>query len=235
MSHFLLAIETSTEFCSVALANSQRTLLKHEPLGLHTSTYVLPFIQTLLGEAGVRLADLNAIAFGAGPGAFTGLRNACALAQGLAFGLGIPLIAVDTLMACAELVRREEGCEELLVAIDARMGEVYWAEYHYEGNRWRTLTAPQLTVSGAIYAIQPRCRLVGNACAIFSDILVGRGFHPFPLAMPRADCVAYLALEQMAAGDMTSPEKALPHYVRNKVALTTVEREIFAYTPGRSI
>lgn len=235
MSHFLLAIETSTEFCSVALANSQRTLLKHEALGLRTSTYVLPFIQTLLGEAGAHLDDVSAIAFGAGPGAFTGLRNACALAQGLAFGLGVPLVAVDTLMACAELVRREEGCEEILVAIDARMGEVYWAEYHYEGHRWRTLTAPRLTAPDTIDAVQPHCCLVGNACAIFSDILVGRGLRQFPLAMPRADCVAYLGLEQMAAGDMTSPEKAWPHYVRNKVALTTVEREIIAHTPGRSI
>lgn len=235
MSHFLLAIETSTEFCSVALTNTQRTWLKHESLGLRTSACVLPFIQTLLDEADVHLENLSAIAFGAGPGAFTGLRNACALAQGLAFGLGIPLIAVDTLMACAELVRREEGREELLVAIDARMGEVYWAEYRYEGSRWRTLMAPQLTVPGAIYTIQTDCCWAGNACTIFSDILSERALHQFPLAMPRADCVAYLGLAQLSAGDITSPEKARPHYVRNKVALTTVERQIFAHTSGRSI
>lgn len=225
MSPSLLALETSTEFCSIALIGPHGVLLRHEHTGAQSSMRVLPLVQALLDEAQLGLSDLSAIAFGAGPGAFTGLRGACAHAQGLAFGADLPIIAVDTLMSCAERARQEEGHLHVLVALDARMGEAYWGQYEYINGRWQTHTPPQLSRPTEISSTQSNICLAGNASTIFAEQLAHiNAKHTLPLCMPRADCVAQLALSHLAAGEVLRPEQAQPIYIRNKIALTIKER-----------
>ncbi|WP_455778701.1 tRNA (adenosine(37)-N6)-threonylcarbamoyltransferase complex dimerization subunit type 1 TsaB, partial [Burkholderia stabilis] len=147
----LLAIDTSTEYCSVALLRSApaddavstpQTWVRHELTGAVSSTRVLPAIQALFAESGLTLADCDAIAFGAGPGSFTGLRTATGITQGLAFGLGLPVVPISTLLACAEHARlRTPGTTRVLAALDARMDEAYWADFAWDDSAgdWRTL------------------------------------------------------------------------------------------------
>src|SRR3954451_18934820 len=126
----LIAFDTSTERMSVALQSGDRVLARDGSGGAQASTTLLPAIVGLLEEAGLALADLDAIAFGRGPGAFTGLRTACSVAQGLALGAGKPVLPIDTLLAVAEDGRQaDEQPQRVWVAMDARMNEVYAAQY----------------------------------------------------------------------------------------------------------
>ena len=160
----LLALDTSTEFCSVALlladappatgavaahhvTASTHTWLRHEATGAVSSTRLLPAIRELFDEARLALSDCTAIAFGSGPGSFTGLRTATGAAQGLAFGLGVPVVPVGTLLACAEFARlREPSVTRVLAALDARMDEVYWADFEFDtaAGDWRTIRPASL-------------------------------------------------------------------------------------------
>jgi tRNA threonylcarbamoyladenosine biosynthesis protein TsaB len=144
----LLALDTSTEFCSVALLSTAsatsaaagalaseepRVWVRHEATGAVSSTRLLPAIRELFDEAGLALADCDAIAFGAGPGSFTGLRTATGVAQGLAFGLNCPVVPIGTLLACAESARlRDPSVRRVVAALDARMDEVYWADFAWD-------------------------------------------------------------------------------------------------------
>ncbi|MGB9109017.1 MAG: tRNA (adenosine(37)-N6)-threonylcarbamoyltransferase complex dimerization subunit type 1 TsaB, partial [Telluria sp.] len=143
----ILAIETSSELASCALFNSDAgaaaSPLSRETAGVRThSQSVLPMVQELLREAGIKLADCDAIAFGAGPGSFTGVRTACGVAQGLAFGASLPVLPLVTLEAMAEACRARNGATEVLAVLDARMNEVYWAQYRYAGGAWHAVVAP---------------------------------------------------------------------------------------------
>ncbi|MGA7778937.1 MAG: tRNA (adenosine(37)-N6)-threonylcarbamoyltransferase complex dimerization subunit type 1 TsaB, partial [Paraburkholderia sp.] len=154
----LLALDTSTEFCSVALLSAAidaalvpvsepRVWVRHEATGAVSSTRLLPAIRELFDEAGLVLADCDAIGFGAGPGSFTGLRTATGVAQGLAFGLNRPVVPIGTLLACAESVRlRDPSVTRVLAALDARMDEVYWADYAWDDaqGEWRTVQPASL-------------------------------------------------------------------------------------------
>lgn len=222
MSPLLLALETSTEFCSVALATPAKLFLQHEHTGPRSSLRTLPLVQTLLDQAQLKLLDMQAIAFGAGPGSFTGLRNACAIAQGLAFGLSIPVIAVDNLLACAEFARQTAGHQRILVAIDARMGEVYWGEYYYAQSTWHVMTPPALSKPTEVIARQQNECIAGNACILFTEHFKQYALPLLGEIVPRADYIAQLGLTMMGAG--LAPEQAAPLYIRNKVALTTAER-----------
>ena len=129
----ILAIETGTDACSCALLHAGEIIaLDAVAPRLHTEL-LLPMIDSLLEDAGVGLGSLDVIAFGRGPGSFTGLRIACAVAQGLAFGANRPLVAVSTLQTVAAGMRRERGARRVLVALDARMGEVYWGGFEWDG------------------------------------------------------------------------------------------------------
>ena len=127
----VLAFDTSTEALSIAVGRWQGGVLRlweHAgPGGAQASATLVPQAMALLGQAGIALRGLDAIAFGAGPGSFTGLRTACAVAQGLAFGAGVPVLPVDTLLAVAEEARHQHGCTQVLATLDARMDEVYVA------------------------------------------------------------------------------------------------------------
>ena len=154
----LLALDTSTEYCSVALLDADtpsgkppavapRVLARHEKTGAVSSARVLPAVKELFDEAGLTLRDCNAIAFGAGPGSFTGLRTAAGVAQGLAFGLALPVVPVSTLLTCAESARmRDPLATRVLAVLDARMDEVYWADYAWcaQMAEWQAVSGPAL-------------------------------------------------------------------------------------------
>lgn len=238
----LLAIDTSTEFCSVALlsaaasaagSSSLQTWVRHERTGAVSSTRVLPAVREVLDEAGLTLADCAAIAFGAGPGSFTGLRTATGIAQGLAFGAALPVVPVGTLLACAESARLNAGAAggevaRVLAALDARMDEVYWADYAWDAaaGDWRTVQPASLDVPSDLLIPDVPFTLAGNAAAAFGDRLPARAqartidVEALPHALP----IAHLALRAYRAGRVVPADQAAPEYVRDKVAQTTAER-----------
>lgn len=221
----ILAIETSSELASVALSVDGR-IISRQAEGVQThSQSVLPMVQQVLEEAGVRMADCAAIAFGAGPGSFTGVRTACGVAQGLAFGLDLPVIPVVTLQAMAQACREQHGADEVLAVLDARMEEVYWAQYRYAGGGWQTVTEPRLSAAAEVRA-QGEPLACGNGFAAYAAAFAGQPFAAaaIPGIMPHAAQVAALAQIEFAAGRTLHARDAQPVYLRNKVALTTSER-----------
>lgn len=220
----ILAIETSSELASVALMRKGE-LLARESSGVQThSQTLLPMVQEVLAQAGLAVAQCDAIAFGAGPGSFTGVRTACGVAQGLAFGADLPVVPVVTLLAMAEACRHTCGSDEVLVLLDARMEEVYWAQYRYLDG-WQTVSAPALSPASAVVAVGTPVAC-GNGlsayAAAFADLAVsGRR----PQIMPQATHVAHLAQIELLAGRTVNARDAQPIYLRNKVALTTQERQ----------
>ena len=220
----LLAFDTSTETLFVGLAwtagGQARTALHASEGGREASSTLIPSVQTVLAQAGLGLSDLNAIAFGRGPGSFTGLRTACAVAQGLALGANLPVLPVDTLMALAEDARQRHGCTEVLAALDARMGEVYACAYRFEQGLWHAQGEVSLGAPEAL-VLPPGFVLAGNVQAAYA----GRLPAPALPAQPTADALLRLAPALLAAGQAQPADQALPLYVRDKVAQTTAERE----------
>lgn len=233
----LLALDTSTEFCSVAVyrhdpASGTPALVveRHLDTGPVSSTHILPAARDVLREAGITLAECNAIAFGAGPGSFTGLRTACGVAQGLAFGAGLPVVPVGTLLACAEAARAlHADTQRVLVALDARMNEAYWADYVWDtaAGDWREVQPPSLDAAEQVCAPDAAFVVAGNAAVAFGDRLQASAQAQAVLAdaMPRARYVAALAARAFVRGEAIPADQAMPVYIRNKVAQTTAERE----------
>ena len=221
----ILAVETSTELASVALLLRDRLLVRDTASVQTHSQNLLPMVQSLLAEAGIRLSDCDAIAFGAGPGSFTGVRTACGVVQGLAFGAGLPVAPVGTLDAMAEACREKTGADDVLCVLDARMGEVYWAQFRHGADGWQTVVAPRLS-SPADVAPSGPVRACGNGLAAYADAFSGRDFAADGDAaiMPHAAQIATLARLAVARGDTLDASAAQPVYLRNKVALTTAER-----------
>ena len=215
----LLAFDTSTEVLSVAVRHGERLLAHDAPGGAQASATLIPVIRRLLGEAGLALAELDAIAFGRGPGSFTGLRTACAVAQGLGFGAGVPVLPVDSLHAVAEEARHRFGALRVVSVLDARMEQVYAAQYAFDGSAADSaprLLAPEELVVPAGWA------LAGNAFAAYGDRLPpAAGRHE---ALPSAQAMLRLAPGLLAAGHAVAAQDAMPLYVRDKVAQTTAER-----------
>jgi tRNA threonylcarbamoyladenosine biosynthesis protein TsaB len=242
----LLALDTSTEFCSVALlsadsadaassaepdapASSPHVWTRHEATGAVSSTRLLPAIRELFDEAGLTLADCDAIAFGSGPGSFTGLRTATGVAQGLAFGLNCPVVPIGTLLACAESVRlRDPSATRVLAALDARMDEVYWADYAWDdgAGEWRTVHHASLGAPDALALPDQPFTLAGNAAAAFGERLkaAAAARSVDREAVPHALPVAFAALRAFRAGRTLPADQAAPEYIRDKVAQTTEER-----------
>jgi tRNA threonylcarbamoyladenosine biosynthesis protein TsaB len=178
-------------------------------------------VEDLLARAGLRLTELDAIVFGRGPGSFTGLRTACAVAQGLAFGAGVPVLAVDTLLAVAEDARHRAGVDQVLAVLDARMNEVYCACYRHEAGVWRQEGDFSLGAPEAV-EVPAGCSLAGNAFAAYGERLPAAASRVE--AMPTASALLRLAPALMAAGRAGPAAGAVPLYVRDKVAQTTAER-----------
>jgi len=224
----LLAFDTATEHLSIAVAVGDRVWSREAAGGAHASATLIPSILGLLAEAGLPLAALDAIAFGRGPGAFTGLRTACSVAQGLAFGANKPVLPIDTLLAVAEDARA--GAEDVSVwaAMDARMDEVYAAHYRWLRGNWTTLDAPMLTTPAQLnerWQAQPPQRVAGSALAAFGARLAPGAAVLCPDARPRATAMLPLARAAWARGEAVDAAQALPLYLRDKVAQTTLERE----------
>ena len=220
----LLAIETSSELASCALLRGD-VILSRASSGVRThSQSILPMVQELLAEAGVTLADVDAIAYGSGPGSFTGVRTACGIAQCLAFGAGLPVVPVVTLDAMALACQQAHGAQQVLTVLDARMGEVYWAQYDFSDGV-RTVIAPVL---GAPDGVAPQGEVVacGNGFAAYAHALAALPCAATADAaiMPHAVQVAQLARIAFAAGQFVTAAEAQPLYLRNKIAYTSAER-----------
>jgi tRNA threonylcarbamoyladenosine biosynthesis protein TsaB len=224
----ILAIETSSELASCALLAGEQ-VFERASSGVRThSQAILPMVQELLQEAGLQLGQCDAIAFGAGPGSFTGVRTACGVAQGLAFGAGLPVLAMVTLEAMAEACRAQSGANEVLAVLDARMGEVYWAQYHYEDGGWREVCPPVLSApEGVAPSAAEGLQACGNGFAAYPEAFAGRGFAAGALleVMPHAREIALLGARALAAGQALPAAQAQPLYLRNKVAYTSAERQ----------
>jgi tRNA threonylcarbamoyladenosine biosynthesis protein TsaB len=224
----LLAFDTATERMSIALAVRGEVHVEEAPGGMQASAALVPAILALLRRAGVALSGLDAIAFGRGPGAFTGLRTACSVAQGLAFGAGLPVLPIDTLLAAAEDARDGVLPQRVWVTMDARMNEIYAAHYAFEAGRWATLAAPMLTTVEALaerWRIEPPQAVAGSALAAFGDRLATGSARRLPQASPHARAMLPLAQALWDAGGAVDAALALPLYVRDKVAQTTAERD----------
>ncbi|WP_114649597.1 tRNA (adenosine(37)-N6)-threonylcarbamoyltransferase complex dimerization subunit type 1 TsaB [Pseudothauera hydrothermalis] len=219
----ILAIETSCERGSIALLTDD-TVLNKELVGqANHSNHLLPEIRALLAEAGTLVGELDAIAFGSGPGAFTGLRLACAAAQGLALGAGLGVVPICSLAA---LAMQGEGAR-VFVATDARMNELYYAAYERCPSGLRTYQAPRCAPPEAVSLPDGQWCALGSGFAAYPDLAErwpGRFFQVEPAVVPRAADVARLAVLELQRGAALAPELAAPLYIRDKVALTTAER-----------
>lgn len=229
----LLAFDTSTEAMAVALQAPGGTWLYNGAGGAAASGQLIPQVHRLLQQAGIGLTQLQAIAFGQGPGAFTGLRTACAVAQGLALGASLPLLPIDSLLIVAEGVHNEHEAapDEVEVVMDARMSEVYAGRYRRAGAGWGVQREPALYTLPALLAAwqadPPGC-VAGSALAAFCARLPSGRARRIDGEVDRAAALLRLAQQQWQAGAARDPATALPRYLRDKVALTVAEREALA-------
>ena len=223
----LLALDTSTECCSAALMLDDAVLLRSSLTDRGHAELILPYVDSLLAEAGLRLEELDGIAFGRGPGAFTGLRVAAGVAQGLALAAGLKVAAVSSLAAVAERVPAAAD-EVILVCNDARMGELYWGHYSRGAAGSVFLVGEERVGPAEIVVVEARARhAAGNGLGRFGTLRAGlaaRGLQLHFEVYPRADAVARLGAAEIAAGRALPPEAALPTYVRDEVATTGARR-----------
>ena len=226
----ILALDTSTEWCSVAVGDGVAWHRRDEHAGQAHSERVLPMVHAALAEAGWALACLDGLAFGAGPGSFTGIRIGCGVAQGLALGADRPVVPVPSLAAMAQEVFRSRGWDRVLACLDARMREVYVAAYARHGGEWRELVPPSVVPPAEVVRVLPIEAADWHGA--------GNGFAAYPAlasqlellqvaadARPTAQSVGELALPRLAAGEGVAAIDALPLYVRHRVALTAAEQE----------
>ena len=230
----LLSLDTSTEFLSLALQvgdeqGCDKTYAHHQHAGQAASQLVLPQIQALLDTANVKLSDLDGIAFGAGPGAFTGVRVACGVAQGLGFGANIPVVGVNTLMALAQA----SGQARVIACLDARMGEIYHAAFVRENGKWIEKSATTVCKPEAAPVLEGEWVGVGSGWAAYGEVL-SRIYaknlcqvspNIMPTITPTAEAILQLVKPTFEAGLAKPASEAAPIYIRNRVALTTIERE----------
>lgn len=227
----ILALDTSTEYLSLALQYNGQVLARHFHAGQTHSQKILPTVRELLDEMGANMQDLHGIAYGAGPGSFTGLRIGCGVAQGLAFGANLPVVGISTLMALAEA----SGQSHVIACLDARMGEVYHAAYVKSADvksteRWQVVIAPGLYKPEQVPAIEGADWVgVGSGWATYAEQLgqqyAGQTSLTMPEQYPEARAMLTLAQPRFAAGLGLPAAEAAPIYIRNRVALKTHERE----------
>ncbi|MFQ2047988.1 tRNA (adenosine(37)-N6)-threonylcarbamoyltransferase complex dimerization subunit type 1 TsaB [Aeromonas veronii] len=219
----ILAVDTATEACSAALLVGDKLFSRWEEAPRDHTRKILPMVQAVLEDAGISLSDLDAIAFGRGPGSFTGVRIGISVAQGLAFGAGVPLIGISTLAAMAQGAYRLDGAEQVLTAIDARMNEVYFGRYERIDGRMQ-LVGDEV-VSDPVALVDVRGKLAGRVTC------VGTGFETYgetlsgladelavsQVRFPAAEDMLPLARAAWLAGEAVPVELATPVYLRDKV------------------
>ncbi len=222
----LLAFDTSTEYLSLAIMRDN-VLFKYDVLAGQThSQIILLQIQALLSQATLTLQALDGLAFGAGPGSFTGVRIAAGVAQGLGFGANLPVVGICTLMALAEA----SGASKVIACLDARMGEVYHAVYVKNATSWQVIIEPGLYKPDAVPMIEGDDWVgVGSGWRTYGELLtaayIGQIQSMQPDLLPVASAVLTLAKPIFQVGQAKSAEHAMPIYIRNRVALKTAERE----------
>ncbi len=221
----LIALETSTEYCSLAVARGAQLFERSFHAGQRHSELVLPVLRELLQQAGLEMQSVEGLAYGAGPGSFTGLRIACGLAQGLALARDLPVAGIGTLLALAE----NSGADKVLACLDARMGEVYHGAYLRSGGEWIEIHAPGLYRPDAVPQVEggdwTGC---GSGFRVHGAVLA-QGYQGSIArvdadAVPHASAILRLALRVFAAGQGVDAAAAVPLYVRDKVALKLSER-----------
>jgi len=220
----LLAVETSTELCSVALLRDGELFVEEALAENRHSEMLVPMVRKALDRARLGAADMDAFAFGQGPGSFTGIRIACGLVQGMAFASHRPVVPVPSLLALAQ----QSNESRVVAAVDARMGEAYLAAYARNGEDWDEVVAPRLVEAGAAPPLPGRSwTATGSGFDAHAWL---RDAYRDALAMrvegdvPRAAAVARIASRRIARGAGVSAERAAPLYLRDKVALTSEER-----------
>lgn len=216
----LLALDTSTEACSVALLHAGRRFSRHEVIPRLHAKRLLPMVQALLEEAGIAIAEIDAIAFGRGPGAFTGVRIAIGVVQGLAFALDKPVLPVSDLAVLAQRAHREQGVGQVAAAIDARMDEVYWGCFRLEQGEMRLV--------GAEAVLPPeKVALPRTAAGDWFGAGTGWGYRERLAVqvqgedaslLPHADDLLDLALFAWERGEAVPADQAQPVYLRDNVA-----------------
>ena len=219
----ILAVDTATEACSAALLVGDKLFSRWEEAPRDHTRKILPMVQAVLEDAGISLSDLDAIAFGRGPGSFTGVRIGISVAQGLAFGAGVPLIGISTLAAMAQGAYRLDGAEQVLTAIDARMNEVYFGRYELIDGRMQLVGDEVVSEPAAL--VDVRGKLAGQVTC------VGTGFETYgetlsgladelavsQVRFPAAEDMLPLARAAWLAGEAVPVEQATPVYLRDKV------------------
>ncbi|OBT08561.1 tRNA N6-adenosine(37)-N6-threonylcarbamoyltransferase complex dimerization subunit TsaB [Vibrio sp. UCD-FRSSP16_10] len=221
----ILALDTSTEFCSAAIIIDGEILFKGEVAPREHTSKILPMVDQLLVDAGVKLTDLDALAFGRGPGSFTGVRIGIGIAQGLAFGADLPMLGVSTLQAMAQGAYRQNGSKHVAAAIDARMSEVYWGRFsRLESGLWHTedqecVIAPQELLAQNIESDEQWAQ-VGTGWEAYADELNQLGLQRTQSGVlyPESQDIVVIAQHELEQGNQISAEQASPVYLRDKVA-----------------
>lgn len=221
----LLVLDTSTEYCSAALWLDGEVRARRVRADQQHSSLLLPMVDELLVESALSLRQLDGIAYGAGPGSFTGLRIACAVTQGLAFGADLPVVGVSTLESIAE----QTGADKVLTVLDARMAEVYWAAYQRGSTGWRCVVEPALALPDSVCVPEGGDWVgAGNGFVALGEVLRPRLSAQLvridDTIMPDAAAMAPLAAQAFELGESMDAALAAPIYLRDKVALTVDER-----------
>ena len=221
----ILALDTSTEYCSAALLSDGEITARATHAGQTHSQLVLGMVDELLRERSLRIGELDGIAYGEGPGSFTGLRIGCGVVQGLAFGADLPVVGVGSLLAMAAGTQ----ATRVVCCVDARMREVYHAAYEKQGETWREVHEPSVRAPESVPALAGGGWVgCGTGFGVYRDVLCARYGEQLagvePARYPHAREIAALSLARFAADDTGTAERAAPVYVRDKVALRTDER-----------
>lgn len=219
----ILAVDTATEACSAALLVGDKLFSRWEEAPRDHTRKILPMVQAVLEDAGISLSDLDAIAFGRGPGSFTGVRIGISVAQGLAFGAGVPLIGISTLAAMAQGAYRLDGAEQVLTAIDARMNEVYFGRYELIDGRMQLVGDEVVSEPAALVDVRGKLAgpvtCVGTGFETYGETLSGLAdeLAVSQVRFPAAGDMLPLARAAWLAGEAVPVEQATPVYLRDKV------------------
>jgi tRNA threonylcarbamoyladenosine biosynthesis protein TsaB len=220
----ILAIDTATEACSVALNNDGTVCAHFELCPREHTQRILPMVRDILNQGGLSLSELHALAYGRGPGSFTGVRIGIGIAQGLALGAELPMIGVSTLATMAQGAWRLTGATRVLAAIDARMGEVYWAEYQrdeqgvWHGEETEAVLKPE-AVAERLKQLEGEWATVGTGWQAWPDMAAGSSIvtRDGQVALPTAEDMLPLAVQAFDASRTVAVEHAEPVYLRNEV------------------
>ncbi|WP_198303938.1 tRNA (adenosine(37)-N6)-threonylcarbamoyltransferase complex dimerization subunit type 1 TsaB [Aeromonas veronii] len=219
----ILAVDTATEACSAALLVGNKLFSRWEEAPRDHTRKILSMVQAVLEDAGISLSDLDAIAFGRGPGSFTGVRIGISVAQGLAFGAGVPLIGISTLAAMAQGAYRLDGAEQVLTAIDARMNEVYFGRYELIDGRMQLVGDEVVSDPAALVDVRGKLAgpvtCVGTGFETYGETLSGLAdeLAVSQVRFPAAEDMLPLARSAWLAGEAVPVEQATPVYLRDKV------------------